>query len=290
MVGNNASGKDRAAAIVESSLYMKYLFKPGTGSTLRPITGELMDMSKENQMAMTLPDTSQFVIIPLTVPEIYLRSGDTNTRLMMKGYMKLICDTATSIELFEDEQLEVVEPTFKNSAINIPMLTNQTGVPKRVRLAIPTDYSGYFITQTTRHWMSQISDPHSRTAPYNGLAIDFNNYSHTAAIAFFKPNKTLTRTDFGAVILMMAPVQAPTSVFNADAASPGVPSFTLEFTATVLDTNNIRVKELIESIRIKYRDYIVMDHTLVGIANGTELKMVEQHNADAVFKEYTTVD
>lgn len=287
-VGNNSSGRDSAAQIVQNSLYMKHMFKPGTSGVLRPINGELMDLNRDNITGMTMVDTSKFIIIPLTIPEIYAKSGDANLRLMMKGYMKLICDTATSVTLFEQETLEPMEPTMKN-ALNIPFLTNFGGIPKRISLNIPAEYSGYFIGSVTRHWMRQINDPYSKSSPYNGLTTEFSNYAHTASIAYIKPNPNFTRVDAGAIVLMMAPIDAPTDNLNGDANSPSIPSFSLNFTATVIDYSNKRVYEILTSLLAKYRDYVVMDSTLVGIANDTAMTMTE-FDVNDIMNQYKTVE
>lgn len=287
LTGNELSGKESAKMIVENSLFMKHIYKPGS-STLRPLNGELLDLTKDMQIGMTMVNTAQFVCLPLYIPEIYEKSGDPNTRLMMKGLFKLICDVATNVQLFEDESLEVIEPTFKN-ALNTPMLTNLTGIPKRISLGIPAEYSNFFILNVIRHWQRQIHDPYSRTSPYNGLTTEWNNYSHTGGIAYWKPNPNGTRIDAGAIVMMMAPITAPTSNLNSDANSPGVPNYTLEFTATVIDYTNKRAFEILDSLRQHYREYQVMDSTLVGVINGTTMDMMN-FDAEKVMESYKNVE
>lgn len=287
LVGNNMSGRESAKMIVENSLFMKHIYKPGS-STLRPLNGELLDLTKDMQIGLSMVNTSQYVLMPLYIPEIYEKSGDANLRLMMKGFFKLICDVATNVQLFEDESLEVIDPTMKN-AFNMPMLTNFSGIPRRISLGIPVEYSNYFILNVVKHWMRQIHDPYSRTSPYNGLTTEWNNFSHTGGIAYWKPNPNGTRIDAGAIIMMMAPITAPTSNLNADANSPSIPNYTLEFTATVIDYTNKRAYEILDSLRQHYRDYQVMDSTLVGVANGTTLDMLD-FDAEKIFEAYKNVE
>ena len=287
LAGNAASGRETAKMIVENSLFMKHIYKPGS-STLRPLNGELLDLTKDMQIGLSMVNSSQYVLMPLYIPEIYEKSGDPNLRLMMKGLFKLICDIATSVTLYEDESLEVIDPSMKN-AFNMPMLTQLSGVPKRISLGIPVEYSNYFITSSIRHWMRQINDPYSRTSPYNGLETEWNNFSHTGAFAYWKPNPNGTRIDAGAIVLMVAPITAPTSNFNADANSPSIPSFTLEFTATVIDYTNKRAYEILDSLRAHWRDYNVMDSSLVGIINGTKLDILD-FNPTKIMESYKNVD
>lgn len=288
--GNELSGRDSVRAIYDSSLFLQHYMKPNTQGRKSLISCEFMDWSKENLTGLTLVDKSQFFIIPVTYPEIYMISDDEYLRRAMKGYMAYITQTARSVDGIQDLSIDVQTPTFKTPFFNLPLYTNLQNPTTEITLSVPADTSGYFIVNLTRHWLNSISDEFTRAAHYNGLTIDYNNWSHSATMAYIKPNKNYTKLDYGALWFMMIPKGAQTSNFNADATSPGVAEVSITFNVNVIDSRNIKCKELLESLLAKYRAYMVMDSTLYGVVNNTYFSTIEDISADTVFDAMTSLD
>lgn len=288
-VGNQLSGRDSQRAIYESSLFLQHYMKPNPNGRRSLISSEFMDWSKDNLTGLTLVDKSLFILIPVVYPEIYMYSDDELLRKSMKGYLNYITQTARSVDGIQDISIDVQNPTFKTAFFNLPLFTNIQNPTTEITLSIPADTTGYFITNQTRHWLNAISDEYTRAAHYNGLDIDYNNWSHSAAMAFIKPNKTFTKLDHGELWFLMIPKGAPTSNFNADATSPGVAEVSLTFNVNVIDSRNIKCKELLESLLAKYRAYMVMDSTLFGTINNTYFSTLEDINVDNVFDAMTEV-
>lgn len=281
--GNNASGTDSMAAIWRNSLFLRYYMKQSSNGRKPLISSEYMDMSRDNLMGLTLVDKSMFLLIPTILPEIYMYSNNDLMRNGMRGYANYITQTARSVDGIPDLALDVQQATWKTSFFNIPMFTNLQNPTTEVTLAIPAELAGYTITNITRHWMNQISDEYSRSAPYNGMTIEFNNWSHSMGMMYIKPNKNYTRVEYGAMWFLMVPKVAPTSNFNADASSPGVAEVNLTFSVNVIDHRNLKVAEVLDSALAKYRELFVMDSTMYGLINNTHLASIDEVNLDNAF-------
>lgn len=289
-IGNTLSGKESQRIIYENSLFLQNYMKANPNGRKSLISSEYMDYSKENLTGLTLVDKSMFILIPTVYPEIYMFAEDNILRKSMKGYMNYITQTARAVDGIPDLAIDVQQPTFKSQFFNLPLYTNLQNPTNEITLTIPAETSGYFIINQTRHWLNAISDEHSRVAHYNGLTIDFNNWSHSAGMAYIKPNKNLTKVDYGALWFLMVPKGAPTSNFNADATSPGVAELSLTFNVNVIDNRNIKIKELLDSLLAKYRNYIVMDSTLFGMINDTYLSVVDEVDPDSIFKSLSSFE
>lgn len=285
--GNGLSGQQSQKSIYDSSLFLQYYMKPSPNGRKSLISCEFMDWSKDNLTGLTLVDKSMFILIPVIYPEIYMYTEDIYLRKAMKGYLNYITQTARSVDGIQDLAIDVQTPTFKTQFFNLPLYTNLQNPTTEITLSIPADLSGYFITNQTRHWLNAISDEYTRAAHYNGLDIDYNNWSHSAGMAYIKPNKTFTKVDYGALWFLMIPKGAPTSNFNADATSPGIAELSLTFNVNMIDSRNIKIKELLESLLAKYRSYMVMDSTLFGSINNTYMQTVAELDPDNIFETMT---
>ena len=290
LTGNGLSGRKSQESIYESSLFLQNYMKPSPNGRKSLISCEFMDWSKDNLTGLTLVDKSIFILIPVIYPEIYMYADDNYLRKAMKGYLNYITQTARSVDGIQDLGIDVQTPTFKTQFFNLPLYTNLQNPTTEITLQIPADLSGYFITNQTRHWLNAISDEYTRVAHYNGLDIDYNNWSHSAGMAYIKPNKTFTKVDYGALWFLMIPKGAPTSNFNADATSPGIAEVSLTFNVNMIDSRNIKIKELLESLLAKYRSYMVMDSTLFGSINNTYLQTVEDLDPNNIFETMTEMN
>lgn len=284
---NTLSGKLSQKAIYDGSLFMQHYMKPSPNGRKSLISCEFMDWSKDNLTGLTLVDKSLFILIPFVYPEIYMYAEDEYLRRSMKGYLNYITQTARSVDGIQDISIDVQTPTYKTPFFHMPLFTTLQNPTTEITLQVPADLSNYFITNQTRHWLNAISDEYSRSAPYNGMNIPYNNWSHSAAMAYIKPNKTYNEVDYGALWFLMIPKGAPTSNFNADATSPGVADLSLTFNVNMIDSRNIKIKEILESLLAKYRNYFVMDSTLFGTINNTYLQTVEEIDPDNVFEIMT---
>ena len=81
----------------------------------------------------------------------------------------------------------------------------------------------------------------------------------------------------------MIPKQAPTSNFNADATAAGVIEMSIPFNVAMVDDRNIRVRELLQSLLISYRTYVVLDSTLYGLTKNTALDTVDELSKREIF-------
>lgn len=290
MSGTNAlSGKYSQKAIYDNSLFLQYYMKPSANGRKSIISSEFTDWSKDSLMGLTLVDRSMFILLPIIYPEIYMFANDELLRSGIKGCLKYITETARSVDGFQDISIDVQTPTFKTPFYNMPLFTNLQNPTNELTFTVPADLSGYTITNQIRHWLNQISDEYSRTAPYNGLTIPYNNWSHSAGMAYIKPNKNLTKVDYAALLFLMIPKGAPTSNFNADATSPGVAELSLTFNVNLIDTRNIRVKEIAESLLAKYRNVIVMESAMYGLINNTYTEFQNSFNIDSVMDELVNI-
>lgn len=268
--------------IADGSLFLrKYQTKAKTGRKSL-ISCEYLDHSKDNLIGLTMVDKSLFILLPTYYPEIYtdIPNGDI-LKKSFKGYWNYICQTARSVDGIPDLALDIQRPTFKSAFFSLPLCTTLQNPIEEISLTIPSELSNYFIIKQTRHWMNAISDEYSKAATYNGLEEEFNNWSHSAGMAYIKPNKTFDRVEYGALWFLMIPKQAQTSNFNADATAPGVIELQIPFNVSVIDDRNIRVRELLQSLLASYRKFVVLDSTLFGIINETALDTVtELENKD----------
>lgn len=281
--GNNASGTDSMQAIWNNSLFLRYYMKQSSNGRKPLISSEYMDMSRDNLMGLTLVDKSMFILIPTILPEIYMHSNNDIMRNAMRGYANYISQTARSVEGIPDLAIDVQQATWKTQFFNIPMFTNLQNPTTEVTLMVPADVAGYTMTNIQRHWLNQISDEYSRSAPYNGMTIEYNNWSHSMGMAYIKPNKNYTRVEYGALWFLMVPKGSPTSNFNADATSPGVAELPLTFSVNVIDHRNLKVAEVLNSMLAKYRELFVMDSTMYGIINETYLASVDEIDIENAF-------
>lgn len=281
---NNLSGKASAKAIESNSLWMQYYQKQNPNGRKSMVSSEFMDMSRNNLIGLTLVDKSLFILIPVIYPEIYMFAGDEVLRKNMKGCLEYITQVCRAVNGIPDQTIDVQTPNWKTQFFTVNMYTILQQPINEVTLSIPADTSGYFVTNMIRHWLNAMSDEYTRYAHYNGLTTEYNNWSHSCAMAYIKPNKNLTRVDYGALWYLMVPKGIPTSNFNADATAPSVAEFDLTFGLTSIDFRNLKIKELLESLLAKYRNYIVMDSCLFGTINDTYLSTPDEINPDAVFQ------
>jgi len=262
-------------AIREKSLYVLNYMTP-SGKGRKPILScEQMDYSKDNLIGTTLEDKSSYFLVPLMYPEIYMLQGADTLITCIKACINYIAHTATGVNGFADLTLESNEGTFKTPFFRMPVFTNIGGPTTSITLSVPAELSGYFITEQLRHWISAISDPNSRVAHYNNYNVDFNNWSHSCAMAYIKPNKTWRKVHYGALFMLMVPKGAPTSNFNAEASDSSVMSLSIEFSVCVIDTQNLRVREFCNNLLSKYREFIVIDTATYGEINNTQLTMLD---------------
>ena len=276
------STKTESSEIVANSLFLaKWMNQPSRGRR-QIISGEASDYGKDTAMSLTFEDKSLFILLPTYLPEIYTYSDDENDKRMIKGIIKYITQTCKAVEGFNDTTLSSEGPSFKSEFFNMPMFTNVTGATKEITLTVPAELSGYVITNGLNHWVNAISDEHSRVAGYNNTGLEFNNWSHSCGMIYIKPNKTFTRVGFGALFFTMVPINVPKSSFNADATAPGVIELNLQFTVNVIDTRNILVREMCESVLHKYKEHIVYNSSLYGSHKNTSLELGDDFDADSI--------
>lgn len=280
---NADAGRTGIRIITDKSLYLKEFCKVSANGRKPLVSNEQFDFSRENLVGMTFVDTSNFFLLPVIYPEIYFNNNDKTMRQAIKGYMNYLCTTCRAVDGFQDITLGKETPTFKSRFFTIPHFTKLDNPTQELSFTIPAETSGYFMTELTRHWMNAISDEQSGIAHYNGYREDYNNYSHSAAVAYIKPNKTYTRVDWGCLIFMMVPVSAPYSNYNADATSPRVPELQLQFSCSIMDTRISKVNETLTSLLLKWANIVVADSGDYGEANRTYLHLPEEVNEDLIF-------
>lgn len=277
------SGSQSQQSIVRRSLYVNNWMSNNGGGRKPWFTNEEMDYSRSNLVALTYAEKSLFILLPATIPEIYANNDNPVLRTTFKYYWNLICQTCTKVEGIGDFNLEFENPRFKSENIKIPHFTITKENTEQITLSIPAEYSGYFITAQTGHWMNAISDSKSKVAHYNDWDGDYNNYSHSASMLYIKPNKTFTRVEWGCLITMMVPTQAQYTIFNADSGDPGVPDMSIPFSCSIITCDNIKCLELLESALAKYHDFIVRDKSLFGLTSNTKLTVIEDLSEDKMF-------
>lgn len=285
---NHRVGITSQQLIFDNSLYLRYYTKPSQTGRKSYVSGEFLDHSKDNLIGLTQQDQSLFILVPTYYPEIYtdVEGGDILNQ-SFKGFWNLLAQTATEVSGFNDLQLEILTPTYKTAFFSNPLYTVLQNPTNEITIALPTEYSGYFFTNQLRHWLNAISDEYSKVAVYNGLKEDFNNVSHSAGMAYIKPNKTFTKVDFGALFFLMVPKQAPTSNYNANATSQNIMNMTIPFYVSIVDNRNVLVARLLQEILTKYINFIVKDTTLYGLTNGTAFDTVIEITQKDIFKEAT---
>lgn len=283
MATNADAGRQGIKMITNKSHYLKNFCKASANGRKPLASNEQFDFSKENLVGFTFVDQSNFFLLPVIYPEIYFNNQDPLMRQAIKGYMNYLCTTTRAVDGFQDITLGKETPTFKNRFFTIPFFTKMDNPTTELTFTVPAETSGYFMTEFTRHWMNAISDEQSGVAHYNGYKADFNNYSHSAAVAYIKPNKTYTKVDWGCLIFMMVPVSAPMSNMNADATAPRVPELSLQFSCSIMDTRIAKVDETLTSLLLKWGDTIVKDSGDYGTINRTYLSLPDEVNEDMIF-------
>lgn len=280
---NADAGRTGIQNITSKSLYLKKFCQVSANGRKPLVSNEQFDFSRENLVGMTFVDQSSFFLLPVIYPEIYFNNDDKLMREAIKGYMNYLCTTCRAVNGFNDITLGAERPVFKNRFFTIPHFTKLDNPTTELTFTVPAETSGYFMGELTRHWMNAISDEQSGIAHYNGYREDFNNYSHSAAVAYIKPNKTYTRVDAGALIFMMVPISAPYSNMNADATAPRVPELELQFSCSIMDSRITKVNEVLTSLLLKWANIVVQDSTDYGVANNTYLDLPNEVNEDLIF-------
>lgn len=279
------SGLNSQTSINKRSLFIKHWMENPSGGRKPWFTNEEMDYSRSNLIALTYAEKSFGILLPGSIPEIYSNNDNQLLRSSFKYYWNLLASTVTGLSGINDLELGMENPRFRSENIKIPHFTVSKENTEQVDLKIPVEYSGYFITAQTAHWISAISDPKSRVAHYNDFDGDYNNYSHSATMLYIKSNKTLTRVEWGCILTMMVPLKAPQSeAYNFDATSPGLmQDFTIPFSCSYITCENLKVMELLESALAKYHDFIVRDKSLFGSTSNTKLTLLDELNVDKTF-------
>ena len=280
MATNNSmylAGHLSQESITNGSWFVNNYWTKGKTGRKSLVSCEYLDPSKDSLIGLTLVDKSLFILIPTYYPEIYtdVPSGDILNK-SFKAYWNYICQTCRAVDGIPDLALDIQRPVFKSAFFSLPLCTTLQNPVEEITLTIPAELSNYFIIKQTRHWMNAISDEYSKAATYNGLETEFNNFSHSAGMAYIKPNKTFDRVEYGALFFLMIPKQAPTSNFNADATAAGVIEMSIPFNVAMVDDRNVRVRELLQSLLISYRTYVVLDSTLYGLTKNTALDTVDE--------------
>jgi len=272
------TGVTTLAGIYNKSLWMRSFMKKPNGGR-RPIPGnEQFDYSKENLIGMTFEDKSSFFLVPLVYPEIYTVFGaNSNMKNCIKGMINYIAHMATGVSGFTQQTMTPTNAQMKTDFFRMPVFGNLTGPTETVNLQVPAELSGYFITEMTRHWLNAISDENSHVAHYNGIDTDFNNWSHSCAMAYVKPNKTWTRVHYGALLMLMVPTNIPMENFEATANENAVIPINMTFSCCVIDTRNVMVRAFCQELLTKYRNFIVIDSGLYGLEgqNGSRMSMLD---------------
>lgn len=282
---NYRTGVTWAERIAKDSLYIEYYMKPSKNGRKSIVSGEILDHSKDNLIGLTQVDSSLFILLPTYYPEIYtdVDNGDI-LKTTFKGVWNLLCQTVTEVSGFNDINLEVLLPTYKTAFFSNPLYTVLQNPTNEITLTIPTEYSGYLFTNMFRHWLNAISDEHTKIATYNGLKEHFNNWSHSAGMAYIKPNKTFTKVDYGALFFLMVPKSAPLSNFNANGTSQQVTTMQIAFNVSVIDNRNLLVARLLDDLLVKYKAFVVEDSTLFGLVKGTSFDTVEEMYNRGIFE------
>ncbi|MGL5714906.1 MAG: hypothetical protein ACRCX2_17955 [Paraclostridium sp.] len=268
--------------IVKNSTYLtNYLNKPTRGRRSL-ISSEFADYGKTTAMSLTPEDKSLFILLPMYYPEIFMYSDDENDKRVCKGILNYIAQTCKSVDGIADKTLENNGAEYKSQFFTAPMFTNLTGATKEITLNVPAELSGYGVTDFLNHWANQISDEFTGFSPYNGQAMEWNNWSHSCGWVFIKPSKNLSRVSYGALFFQAVPTTIPTSNYNADRTAPGVVELSLTFSVSMVDTRNILVREICESILSKYKATLVVDSSQHGSIKNTYLESVDEINPEKI--------
>lgn len=286
------TGVTTQQAIWDKSPYLQYYIRQDARGRKPIISNEQMDYSKDNLMGLTMVDKSVFILLPTYFPEIYMLHSNSNLRKAIKGCINYICETATDVTGIADTQLNTINAEFKTQFFNIPIVTNMTGNTTEIEITVPTDLAGYFITEQIRHWQNAISDEYSKSATYNGVDLEFNNWSHSCGMAYIKPNKTWNRVDYGALFFCMIPISSGgMQHFNSNAADSAAASLSLKFTVSMMDTRNYKVRELLNEILARYRETVVRDSGIYGsTGTGTFMGMFDDIDPDRTIRNLTEYD
>ena len=268
--------------MVANSMYLtNYLNKPANGRRSL-ISSEFSDYGKTTAMSLTPEDKSLFILLPLYYPEIFMHSEDENDKRVCKGILNYIAQTCKSVDGIADKTLENNGAEYKSQFFTSPMFTNISGATKEITLNVPAELSAYGVTDFINHWANQISDEYTGFAPYNGLDIEWNNWSHSCGWGYIKPSKNLSRVSYGALFFQSVPTTIPTSNYNADRTAPGVIDLSLTFAVSMVDTRNILVRELCESLLAKYKATLVVDSSQHGSIKDTYLEAISELDAETI--------
>jgi len=250
--------------IVNKSPYIEYYMREDSRGRKPILANEQFDYSRNNLIGITMIDKSQFFLLPTYFPEIYVLHPNQNLRRGIKGCIDYICSMTTEVSGISNLELNSIDIDAKTPFFNVPIITNITGVTREINLTVPSDLAGFFITEQIRHWMNQISDEYSKSACYNGLNIEYNNWSHSCGMAYIKPDKTWTRVDYGCLMFLMIPKVAITENWNSSAGDTSAATLPLRFTCSIIDHRNQQVNALLEAILKLYRALIVRDASMYG--------------------------
>ncbi len=273
--------------IVDDSRFTKYYATSSNTGRKGIIGTEILDSSRDSLAGLTLQNKSLFFAIPVIYPEIFLRGNDDNLEKFIKMYLRGICEGMVSYEGISVESLDIQQATFKSPFYFINMVTQQQQPTTEITINLASEFHNYFFTKGTSLWMSQISDPYSKGAPYCGSGLEYNNYSHSASIAIIKPSEDWEDMHWGCYFYMMIPKTAPTDSWNADANSPGILNLQLSFAVNMLDSRNDKVRESLKELLELYRDFAVKDYTQQGIANNTAMDCLDEYgDTDRIHQDY----
>ena len=283
------TGVTTQQAIWDKSPYLQYYIRSDARGRKPIISNEQMDYSRDNLIGLTMVDKSVFILLPTYFPEIYMLHSNPNLRKAIKGCINYICETATDVSGIADTQLNTINVDFKTQFFNIPIITNMTGNTTEIEITVPTDLAGYFITEQIRHWQNAISDEYSKSATYNGVDLEFNNWSHSCGMAYIKPNKTWNRVDYGALFFCMIPTSSGgMQHFNANSQDSAAAALSLKFTVSMMDTRNYKVRELLNEILARYRETVVRDSGIYGsTGTGTFMGMFDDIDPDRTIRNLT---
>lgn len=273
--------KNTEFIVQNSNLLTYYLNKPAKGRRSL-ISSEFADYGKTTAMSLTPEDKSLFILLVMYYPEIFMYSEDEADKRACKGILNYIAQTCKAVDGIADKTLEKSDAEYKTQFFNAPLYTNVTGATREITLSIPSELKGYGITDFLNHWVNQISDEFTGFSPYNGLDMEWNNWSHSCGFMYIKPTKNLTRVSYGALFFQCVPTTIPMSNYNADRTAPGVIEMSLTFAVNMVDTRNILVREICESALAKYKAILCIDSSQHGSVKNTYLESIDELDAEEI--------
>lgn len=273
--------------LVEDSYFTKYYTKESITGRKGVIGSEILDANKDSIIGLTLENKSTFHLIPITYPEMFLRTGDEHHDKFIKMWLRGVCESAIAIDGIQTETLDVQTATFKSQFFFINMITQQTTPTQEITIQLPSEFQNYFFVKGTSYIMSQMSDPYSKAAPMCGSDLEFNNYSISMTIAMLKPSPDWKKLNWGCYFYMMIPIQAATDAWNADSQSPSITNISIPFKCNMIDIRVDKVREALNELLKEFSEFNVKDFTQQGIANGTGMDCLEEWNdMDRIREDY----